>query len=75
MKNNVYPCKPQFYYIKMRFKEIKIIKLCFRDVVICGICFVINCSSYLVPWEGWLRESSFFLGGEGGGGAGGGGRW
>ena len=25
MKNNVYPCKPQFYYIKVRFKGIKII--------------------------------------------------
>ena len=23
--NNVYPCKPQFYYIKMGSKEIKII--------------------------------------------------
>ena len=25
MKNNVYPCKPQFYYIKVRFKWVKII--------------------------------------------------
>ena len=24
-KNNMYPCKPQFYYIKVRFKGIKII--------------------------------------------------
>ena len=24
-KNNVYPCKPQFYYIKVRFKGVKII--------------------------------------------------
>ena len=24
-KNNVYPCKPQFYYIKVRFEGIKII--------------------------------------------------
>ena len=24
-KNNVYPCKPQFYYIKAGFKEVKII--------------------------------------------------
>ena len=24
-KNNVYPCKPQFYYIKMEFKGVKII--------------------------------------------------
>ena len=25
MKNNVHPCKPQFYYIKVRFKGINII--------------------------------------------------
>ena len=31
-KNNVYPCKPQFYYIKVGFKGVKIIKVCFRDV-------------------------------------------
>ena len=29
--NNVYPCKPQFYYIKVGFKGFKIIKACFRD--------------------------------------------
>ena len=31
MKNNVYPCKPQFYYIKVGFKGVKIIYACFRD--------------------------------------------
>ena len=30
-KNNVYPYKPQFYYIKVGFKGVKIIKACFRD--------------------------------------------
>ena len=30
-KNNVYPCKPQFYYIKVGFKGVKIISVCFRD--------------------------------------------
>ena len=30
-KNNVYPCEPQFYYVTMRFKGVKIIKACFRD--------------------------------------------
>ena len=30
-KINVYPCKPQFYYIKMGFKGVKIIKKCLRD--------------------------------------------
>ena len=31
MKNNVYPCKPQFYYTKVRFKGVNIILACFRD--------------------------------------------
>ena len=30
-KNNVYPCKPQFYYIKVGFKGVNIIQTCFRD--------------------------------------------
>ena len=30
-KNNVYPCKPQFYYIKVGFKGVKIIQVCFHD--------------------------------------------
>ena len=34
-ENNVYPCKPQFYYIKVGFKGVKIIKACFRDVKTC----------------------------------------
>ena len=33
-KNNVYPCKPQFDYIKMGFKGVKIIQVCFRDEII-----------------------------------------
>ena len=32
-KNNVFPCKPQFYYIKVGFKGVKIIWACFRDAV------------------------------------------
>ena len=31
--NNVYSCKPQFYYIKVGFKGVNIIKACFRDVL------------------------------------------
>ena len=31
-KNYVYPCKPQFYYIKVGFKGVIIIQACFRDV-------------------------------------------
>ena len=30
-KNIVYPCKPQFYYIKVGFKWVNIIYACFRD--------------------------------------------
>ena len=30
-KINVYPCKPQFYYIKVGFKGVKTILACFRD--------------------------------------------
>ena len=32
-KNNVYPCKPQFYYIKVGFKGVTIIYACFHDGV------------------------------------------
>ena len=31
-KTNVYPCKPQFYYIKVGFTGVKIISVCFCDV-------------------------------------------
>ena len=34
-KNSVYPCKPQFYCIKVGFKGLKIILTCFRDAMIC----------------------------------------
>ena len=32
-RNNVYFCKPQFYYIKGGFEGVIIIKACFRDVL------------------------------------------
>ena len=32
-KNNKYHFKPQFYYKKVGFKGVKIIKVCFRDVI------------------------------------------
>ena len=34
-KNNIYPFKPQFYYIEVGFKGVKIIQACFRD----GYCY------------------------------------
>ena len=30
-KNNVYPCKPQFYYIKVGCKGVFVTRTCFRD--------------------------------------------
>ena len=30
-KNNVDPCKPQFYYIKVGFKGVEILQACFCD--------------------------------------------
>ena len=32
-KINVYPCKPQFYIIKVGFNGVKTIQVCFRDEV------------------------------------------
>ena len=32
-RNDVYPCKPQFYCLKVGFKGVKIILACFRDDV------------------------------------------
>ena len=33
-KNDIYPCKPQFYYIKVGYKGVKIIWVCFYDEII-----------------------------------------
>ena len=44
-KNNLYPCKPQFYYIKVGFKGVKIIQVCFRDVTRNSIPCCVSCSS------------------------------
>ena len=30
-KINVYPCEPQFYYINVGFKGVKLYRHCFRD--------------------------------------------
>ena len=40
-KNNVYPCKPQFYYIKVGFKGVRIIYVCIRDGVLS--CLMLYC--------------------------------
>ena len=46
-KNNVYPCKPQFYYIKVGFKGVRIIKVCFRDACHCLFLMSIGASGKL----------------------------
>ena len=38
MKNDVYPCKPKFYYIIVGFNGVKIIWAYFRDVLKILIC-------------------------------------
>ena len=56
---NIYPCKPQFYYIKVGFKAVKIILACFRDAnVIAQLCFcdfnkMLKCAKiYFEPMNG-----------------------
>ena len=44
-KNNVYPYKPQFYYIKVGFKI-----MCFRNVVSC------HCMSLIVSFSAWEAQ-------------------
>ena len=41
-ENDVYPCTPQFYYIKVGLKWVKIIWGCFRDDMEYG-CFILRC--------------------------------
>ena len=42
-KINVYPCKPQFYCIKVWFKGVKTVKACFRDEVFVDLRMVQKC--------------------------------
>ena len=48
-KNDVYPCKPQFYYIKVGFNGVKIIWVCFRDV---GNATIMKHNLHEAPKEG-----------------------
>ena len=65
--NNVYPCKPQFYYIKVGYKGVKVIKGCFRGVCfgsISGVCVVLMCLSSIllfVPQERYALWLLHFL--------------
>ena len=40
IRKNVYPCKPQFYYIKVGCKGVFVTRTCFRDG---ASCFRIAC--------------------------------
>ena len=40
MKNNVFPCKPQFYYIKVGFKGVKLYRRVFVAVMIYFLFFL-----------------------------------
>ena len=58
MKNNVYPCKPQFYYIKVGFKGVNLIYACFRDAR-----EIIKYDSIYLPFRLGLllKETIFYL--------------
>ena len=56
MKNNVYPCKPQFYYINVGFKGIKIIKACFRDEYMYECCLCLSGLPFFCKYGLFLRN-------------------
>ena len=56
-KNNVYPCKPQFYCIKVWFKGVKIIYVCFRDDVFCACQYILP-YSVCGQWKLWSAAQS-----------------
>ena len=43
-KHNVYRCKSQFFYIKVGFMGVKIIRACFHDVVFIFSCALVRLS-------------------------------
>ena len=68
MKDNVYLCKPQFYYINVGFKGVKIILVCFRDETLIGryvlrrlIKVYIVCSGLSVLILSIISVSIYFL--------------
>ena len=58
-KNNVYPCKPQFYYIKVGFDGVKIIKVCFRDDYCIKWAHVCPLYVQQLIWSHHIRRCSF----------------
>ena len=62
-KNNVYPCKPQFYCIKVGFKGVNIMQAYFRDVGFLAFLkrettFKTNCLLFCTPSPFWNRVYS-----------------
>ena len=53
MKNNVYPCKPQFYCVKVGFKGVKTIYECFRDTQVTRMR---NVRTERNAYERWLKS-------------------
>ena len=51
-KITVYPCKPQFYYIKVGFKGVKTIQACFGDA------WANSTSSGILTWTSWSEVRS-----------------
>ena len=51
-KNNVYHCQPQFYYIKVGLRGVKIIQVCSRDAVVGADAEI---SAYGCHWDGKCR--------------------
>ena len=50
IRKNVYPCKPQFYYIKVGCKGVFVTRTCFRDVLVCCIWMLAKCANLLLKW-------------------------
>ena len=53
-KKNVYPCKPQFYYIKVGCNGVFVTRTCFRNGVNDEISFQ-NVYAYRAPVKLWIR--------------------
>ena len=58
-KNNAYPCKAQFYYIKVGFKRIKIIQACFCDVFRTYVSLFRRCAFFVSRSIGDPERQSF----------------
>ena len=55
-KIDVYPCKPQFYYIKVGFKGVKTILACFHDA---RNAIIMKHSLLQAPKEGEVRNTQW----------------